>query len=185
MASTGRHVIVLNGPIGAGKTTLGRALAHELDAAFIDSDDLSDPGKRWFEEVLTTSRALVRAGLEALECRSTLVVAKPLRTRDWRFLKARFGAVGIAVHCVTLSARLDAILDPARGRSLDADERARAAEMIQQGYAARPFSVAVVDTDREDFPATAARLAEVCRGLLAAPPQCALADGTAARLHGA
>lgn len=174
-----RHVIILNGPIGAGKTTLGRALASELGAAFIDSDDLRDATKQWYEEVLTTSRKLVRAGCDALDGRSRLVVAKPLRVRDWHFLKASFGATGVVVHCVTLAARLDAMLDPGRGRSLDADERARASEMIQQGYAARPFSDAIVATDCEDFPATLARLAEVCCDLLAAPVPCELADGTA------
>ena len=185
MAPAARQVIVLNGPVGVGKTTLGRAVAAELGAAFIDGDDLHDPGKHWFEDVLTASHALVRAGRDALERRSTLVVAKPLRARDWRFLEGRFGALGITAHCVTLSARLDAILDPARGRVLDAHERARAAEMIEQGYAARPFSATIVETDRQDLIATVAHLMHVCRGLLATPPRRDLADGAAPRLHDA
>ena len=64
-----RSVIVLNGPIGVGKTTLGRALARELGGAFVDSDDLRDHAKRWVEEVLSLTNALVRAGMAALASR--------------------------------------------------------------------------------------------------------------------
>src|SRR3954454_22228357 len=87
-----RSVIVLNGPIGVGKTTLGRALARELGGTFVDSDDLRDPAKRWVEEVLSLTNALVRAGMEALAGRPVLVIAMPLRARDWALLRARFHA---------------------------------------------------------------------------------------------
>jgi hypothetical protein len=80
-----RQAISLNGPIGAGKTTLGRALATALGAAFIDSDDFRDRSKRWFEETLTLANALVRAGTSALEERPVLVIAMPLRAREWIF----------------------------------------------------------------------------------------------------
>jgi shikimate kinase len=53
--------IFLNGPIGVGKTRLGRALAARLGGAFIDSDDLRDYSKSWIGEFLTGSRKLVQA----------------------------------------------------------------------------------------------------------------------------
>ena len=161
-----RSVIVLNGPIGVGKTTLGRALAHELGGAFVDSDDLRDPAKRWVEEVLSLTNALVRAGMAALAGRPVLVIAMPLRARDWALLRARFRAEGVAAFCVTLAADEGAILDPARGRAFSAAERCRIAEMIAQGYAARPFSDLVVRTDRAGLAETLGRLLDGCRALL-------------------
>lgn len=165
-----RSVIVLNGPVGVGKTTLGRALARELGGAFIDGDDLRNPAKRWIDEVLSLADALVRAGMEALASRPVLVVATPLRARDWALLRARFRAEGVAAFCVTLAADEDAILAPGRGRAFGAAERARVAEMIAQGYAARPFSDLVVRTDRAGFAETLDGLRDGCRLLLRRAP---------------
>ncbi len=50
--------IFLNGPIGVGKTSLGRALARNLGSAFIDGDDHATPGKPWYGSSLSTSRSL-------------------------------------------------------------------------------------------------------------------------------
>jgi DNA polymerase III delta prime subunit len=161
-----RSVIVLNGPIGVGKTTLGRALARELGGAFIDSDDLRDPSKRWLDQVLSLTNALVRTGMEVLASRPVLVVAMPLRARDWALLRARFRAEEVAAFCVTLAADEGAILAPARGRAFSTAERNRITEMIAQGYAARPFSDLVVRTDRADFAETLSQLREGCRPLL-------------------
>ena len=161
-----RSVIVLNGPIGVGKTTLGRLLARELGGAFIDSDDLRDPAKRWLDEVLSLTNALVRAGMEALAGSPALVVAMPLRPRDWVLLRARFRAEGVATFCVTLAADEGAIQAPARGRAFSAVERDRIAEMIAQGYAARPFSDLVVRTDCAGVAETLSRLRDGCRSLL-------------------
>jgi len=163
-----RQVIFLNGPIGAGKSTLGRALAAALDVAFLDGDDFRDHSKYWFEESLTLANALVRAGISALRKRHVFIVAMPLRAREWIFFRARFGAEEIATYCVTLAVGFAAVLDPKRGRAFDSDERVRIKEMIEQGYAARPFSDLILETDREGFVETLVELTASCRRLLAA-----------------
>jgi hypothetical protein len=161
-----RGVILLNGPIGVGKTTLGRALAEQLDGAFIDSDDLRDRSRTWLGEVLRGARRLVAAGMAALETAPVLVVAKPLRCQDWLYLKGAFAARGVPAWCVTLTADAERILDPARWRRFSEGERARIAEMLAQGYGARRFSDLIVATDAAGFAETAARLAASCRELL-------------------
>lgn len=40
-------IIVLMGVAGAGKTLVGRALAHELAWTFVDADDLHSPSNVW------------------------------------------------------------------------------------------------------------------------------------------
>ncbi|HWK43246.1 MAG TPA: AAA family ATPase [Stellaceae bacterium] len=159
-------VIFLNGPIGVGKTTLGQGLAERLDAAFIDSDDLRNHSKTWVEEVLSGSKALVRVSMAALSHRPILVVAKPLRHRDWAFLRAKFQAEGVAALCVTLTAPRDTILDARRGRDFTPGERARIVEMIAQGYGERPFSDLVLATDRAGFAETVTVLVDGCHVLL-------------------
>ncbi|NIX76949.1 AAA family ATPase [Microvirga terricola] len=163
-----RHVIFLNGPIGAGKTTLGRALAPAMNAAFIDSDDLRNHTRTWFGEILTSSRRLVDAALAALREKPAVVIAKPLRRRDWVFFHGTFKAQGIACHCVTLSAAQGAILAPTRGRVFDPGEQSRITEMIDQGYAPQPFSDLVIETDRQDFAETVALLESRCTAMLLA-----------------
>lgn len=162
-----RGVIILSGPIGVGKTTLGRAAAAALGAGFIDGDDLRDRRFTWLGEVLRHKRRLVEAGMAALERAPALVVAQPLRCQDWLFLKGAFAARGVPARCVTLAADPARITDPSRGRSFSDGERARIAQMVAQGYAARPFSDLILATDAAPFAATAARLAADCRRLLA------------------
>jgi len=65
-----------------------------------------------------------------------------------------------------LRARLDSILSPGRGRAFDAQEQARAAEMIAQGYADRPFSDAIVETDRASLVDTTETVVAACRRLV-------------------
>ncbi len=161
-----REVIILNGPIGVGKTTLGRAFAERLGDVFIDNDDLRNRSKRWIDEVLTVIDRLVAIGVEILARSPVLVIAKPLRAREWTMLQAKFRTQGAKIFCVTLTASADAILDPARGREFSAGERDRIAEMIAQRYAARPFSDLTIRTNQASFKDTLERLVGGSRKLL-------------------
>lgn len=165
-------IIFLNGPIGVGKTVLGRMAAVALGASFIDSDDLGDPAKRWFEQGWSTAHALIDAVLAVLRERPVVFVAKPLRARDWAFFNRRFEARGVVVRCITLTACPESILGPGRGRAFDDEERLRIHEMIAQGYGSRPFSDAIVETDRASLADTADALMTICRGLLACQSRC-------------
>jgi len=166
-----RHAIFLNGPIGTGKTVVGRLAAAALGASFIDSDDLGDPSKPWFAQVLSKARTLVDAGMAALRERPVVLVAMPLRGRDWAFFKARFEAEGVTIHCITLAANAESILGPGRDREFSAQERARIEEMIAQGYGRRSFSGAIIETDRASLAATAEAVVAACRGQLAGKPR--------------
>jgi hypothetical protein len=62
-----KHAIYLSGPIGAGKSTLGRALAERLEGTFVENDDHSDPERPWYGSILSTGRAIVAAVLAGLQ----------------------------------------------------------------------------------------------------------------------
>jgi hypothetical protein len=160
-------VIFLNGAIGVGKTVLGRLAAAELGASFIDSDDLGDPSKPWVAQALSRAKAIVHTARAALDERPVAIVAMPRRSRDWAFFKRRFEDERVTVYCITLAATAGSILGPSRGREFNAGERARIGEMIAQGYANRPFSDVIVETDRTSLAATAKALVAHCRRLLA------------------
>ena len=163
-----KHVVFLSGPIGVGKTSVGRALAAKLDGAFIDGDDHAEPGRPWYRSIRRISTAIVETGLGLLEGRSYLVVAYPLRCTTWIYHRRKFGDAGIRPLFVTLRAPYEAIVAPRRGRSFSIAERARIKVMIAEGYADRPFSDLFIDADEASVEDLANRLASEVLRLAAA-----------------
>ena len=154
------QVIFLDGPIGVGKTSLGRAAAQTLGWAFIDGDDHSAEGP-WLRSILRTSRAIAAACRQALETHPAVIVAYPLRPTDWRFYRATFGREGVA--CLGLTASATAIAN--RARALSPEEIARSAEMSAQGYGQRSFATLTLPTDAADFQITCETLIKALKSL--------------------
>jgi hypothetical protein len=157
-----KSVVLLDGPVGVGKSTLGRAAASQLDFGFIDGDDFSRPG-HWLRSILQNSRAIVSASEESLRTYPAVIVAYPLRCTNWIFFRQSFARIGVACHCIGLIADLTSIT--ARTRSLGEEEIARSAEMIAQGYGQRAFSDVIVRTDKADFDETCQQLIKIIRRL--------------------
>lgn len=131
--------ILLDGPIGAGKSTLGRLLAGRLEAAFIDGDDHHVAGRSWYGSSLTTSRAILKAGLAGISVHDVVVVSYPMRCVNWVYYRTHFARAGARAIFVGLTASVDEIAEPGRGRSFANWEIIRTREMIAQGYGQRPF----------------------------------------------
>ena len=148
------HAIFLSGPIGAGKTTLGRAVAGKMGAAFLDGDDFADHRRPWFASTLSTSQRIANAALGALQAGRVAVVAYPLRRTNYVYFRRCMTDAGHRLIVVTLRASVASILAATRGRQFDAGERGRIAKMIEEGYADRPFSDLIVDTDAGGFDET-------------------------------
>lgn len=146
-----RRVIMLTGSIGAGKTTLGCALARTLAGSFIDGDDHVLPGRPWYASSLRTSRAIAKAAISASADFGDVVVAYPLRCINWIYYRRRFAEAGAGLMVVNLHATFEQIVSPERGRIFDDRERRRIEDMIHQGYGARQFAVATVDTGSPPF----------------------------------
>lgn len=149
-----RYAIFLSGPIGAGKTTLGRALAERIGGGFIDGDDHANPELPWYGSILRTSRSVVQTGLSLLAERRYLVVAYPLGCSTWIFYRRHFGAAGIRPIFVSLRASYEGIVDAGRGREFDDEERERIGVMLAEGYGERSFSDLIIDTDLHSFART-------------------------------
>jgi hypothetical protein len=162
-----KHAIFLSGPIGAGKTTLGQALAARLGGGFVDGDDCSDNSKPWYAGILTTSRNIVRAGFAVLEERPVVVVAYPLGCSTWIFYRRKFGDAGVRPIFVTLRASYENTTAASRGRMFTAAEHDRIRTMLREGYDRRAFSDLIFDTDQAGFEETATRLADAVRHLMA------------------
>lgn len=174
-----KQAIFLDGPIGSGKTTLGKALAVRLEAHFIDGDDHSGPQRPWYASSLTTSRAIVRATVAALETHSLAVIAYPLRHRQWFFYRRTLRLAGIRADCIGLRAAYSAIVATHRQRTYSDAEHLRIQTMIAEGYGQRPFSAVIVDTDQADFLSTLMTLEGQVRSLMegaSAWPVCILKD---------
>ena len=164
-----KHAIFLNGPIGAGKTTLGRALSERIGGAFIDGDHHSDPERPWYCSILRTSAAIHKAGLARLADKPAVVVAYPLDCITWIYFRRKFEAAGVRPLFVSLQASFAAITGKNRGRCFSREEKERIQVMIAEGYGARPFSDLVVNTDGHGFAATLALLEAEVRRLMRQP----------------
>lgn len=154
MAGTMTQAIFFSGPIGAGKTTLGRGVAARLGAAFLDGDDYADHDRPWYASSLGTSRGIAEALLAALRQHPAAIVAYPLRCTNYLYFRRRLADAGHGTLVVNLGASYDALVNAGRGRVFSADERARIAEMLAQGYADRRFGDLAVDTAAAGFAAT-------------------------------
>lgn len=139
------HVICLNGPINAGKSTVGRALAAALpEADFVEGDDHGVPEGTPFLAMLEIAvERLAQAVLQSQ--RRFLVLAYPLREEDFARLAAAAGQRGARLSVVTLAPPLSVLLSDRGGRALSDEELARSREMVEEGYAQRPFSELVLD----------------------------------------
>jgi ABC-type cobalamin/Fe3+-siderophores transport system ATPase subunit len=142
----GKTAIFLNGPIGSGKTTLGRTLARRTGGVFIDGDDYSDPTRPWYCSILGTSRAVVQASQAAFITSDVAVIAYPLGCSTWIFYRRRIEALGARPVFINLRASYRQIVAPGRLRVFNAAEHARIQQMIAEGYADRPFADATIDT---------------------------------------
>lgn len=158
-----KHAFLLDGPIGSGKTTLGRQTAARLGFAFIDGDDYSAPGP-WLRSILTTSRAIAAAGIAALGPSRGVVIAYPIRCKDWIFYRETFARAGVACHCIGLTADIHHI--SGRARQLSSNELARSVEMIKEGYGRRSFSSVIIRTDTAGFEETCQQLVIEMRHLM-------------------
>jgi hypothetical protein len=149
-----RYAIFLSGPVGVGKTTLGRGLADRLAAGFIDGDDFSAPGRPWYCSIHSTSKAIVREGLASLTHTPTLVIAYPLGCVNWIYYRRYFADAGVRPYFVSLRASYLSIVAAERHRTFSEQEHRRIRVMIDEGYGERRFSDLVFDTDRQDFMTT-------------------------------
>lgn len=164
MLANGR-VVLLDGPIGAGKSTLGRALADQFDGAFLDGDDFKTPGKPWYASSLSTCRRIQQATEDALMRKQTVFVARPVRCWEWVFFTRKCGRIGVGCVLVGLQASIEAITAPSRGREFSESECARIVEMIAQGYGARHYSDVVIRTDLADLEVTVRRASAALQGV--------------------
>ena len=126
------QVVFVGGPIGAGKTALGRGLAERLQGVFLDGDDFSQSDRPWYACILQTSRGIVRAGVAAVEQTGLAVVAYPLGCTNWIYFKRSFEDRGVRTVFVSLRAAYASIVDEGRGRVFSAGERHRIRGMIAE-----------------------------------------------------
>lgn len=157
--------IFLMGTIGAGKTTLGRALARELGGGHVEGDDHHRPPRPWFATSLSTCRGVLGAILAVTAEGRPAIVSYPLRHREWTFFRRRLAEAGVRTAFVALDASMEALLAKDRGRILSHEERRRAVEMRRQGYAERPFADLVVRTDLGSADEALVRLVDGLRKL--------------------
>jgi len=113
-------IIVLSGPVGAGKTTVGRALIEGLEApaAYLEGDDfwffLTKPKPDRRANFPTIMRAMFRAAaaLAADDYKVVLDFSMPL----WFLERAAARVTDSAIHFVVLRPSLDACMARAAAR---------------------------------------------------------------------
>ncbi len=139
-----RTAVLVSGPINAGKTTIGRAVAKAIDGAvFIDGDDHEAP-----EDASLALR--IEAGLRRLSMEiagnpaQLLVIAHPMRDEDHARLLTVAEACKTRLFTVTLAPPPEIVVGDRGDRRLDDGERVRIREMYAEGYHQRAFSDLVI-----------------------------------------
>lgn len=158
--------IFLNGAIGVGKTYLGKRLAERLNAQFLDTDDFRDHSIGWLQDNYKNSQRLLKATISLLKQNSVVIIASPLRKRDWGFYEMHLFKQGIKAYCITLSAEFPNIVASTRGRIFSYSEKLRCKEMIAEGYNNRQFSDIIIPTDQHPISETLGLLEIPCRSWL-------------------
>lgn len=139
--------VFLSGPIGAGKSTLGRSVAQAMGGHFVEGDEHSPRDRPWYAASLSTNRSIFNAVIRNATELRPVVVAYPLGCINWIFYRRRLAEAGIRLIVVSLSASFEAITKAERGRSFSEAERLRIREMIEEGYGQRPFSDLIVQAE--------------------------------------
>jgi len=152
---TKKYVFLFDGPIGVGKSSLGREVARRLNFGFIDGDDYSEPGP-WLHSILKTSKKILFAGNHELEKFRCIIISYPLRYTNWFFYKKNFEKSGVDCRCIGLLADINNIRN--RARKLSESEIQRSMVMLKQGYGSRMFSDMIVRTDKSGFEQTCQEL---------------------------
>jgi len=153
-----RYVILLDGTIGVGKSTMGRELALLFDGTFIDGDDHKTKGKPWYCSSLTTCRSILETGIRALQEKPIIFIGRPMRCLDWLYFTRHFERSGVRVLSVGLQATFENITNKARGRLFSQYERERMMEMIYEGYGSCPYSDLHLRTDELGIEKTVSKL---------------------------
>ena len=138
-----KQALILSGPIGVGKSTIGAAVAQRLGGVFIESDLLGDPALDWHQKIEAVNAGIIQ---KCLRVCNLAVVSLPLVENRFNQLGGALGK-GVTLRCITLAASYEAIVSPTRGRVFEDWELARIKEMIADGYNRRGFSEAIVRTD--------------------------------------
>lgn len=162
-----KFAILLDGPIGVGKSTLGRSLSKRFAGTFIEGDEFSISGKPWYCSSLSTCRRIVEASLAALQETRILFIARPLRCLEWIYFQRHFQRSDVTLLTVGLQASFKNITGQQRGRSFSQAEIARVAVMIEEGYGSRPFCDLFFRTDEQDVDSTVEQIEPRLRGFLA------------------
>ncbi len=152
-------IILISGPINAGKTTVARLLAAQLpNAAHVEVDDLTNflPALA-LDDMIPVGLEMAAAVIAVLARRGfAVVVSFPLRPEDYDYLCDALREHG-PLRCFTL-APAQHIAAASRGaRTLTDWERERSAAMYAEGYDRPPFG-AVIDSSAQSADETAAAI---------------------------
>lgn len=154
-------VVVLNGPINAGKTTTGQAMAAMLpDALFIDGDDHDAPDGAPLAVRIAAAFDRLDHLIAAAQT-AVLIIAVPLRNADFERVQNACRARAANLLVVTLAPPLEIALSNRGTRQLTTGEVTRSRQMYAEGYASRAFSNLVIS----DMSTAQATAEQICRRL--------------------
>lgn len=135
-------VILLNGSINSGKTTVGKALCLREKFAFIEVDSLRD-FVSWLplEESIELNLENAVDVAKNFDLRGiNSVIAYPLSEKDYLFVRELLECAGIDVIPITLYPGLVSLCSNRGGRELSDWEVSRIGELVDTGIAKPDFS---------------------------------------------
>ena len=144
-------ILLLNGSINAGKTTVSKQIVQMLPrTAHVEVDDLREFVRFLplleaiplnLANAVAVTRNFARFGLN-------VVISCPLRQEDYDYLVRELTPLGIPIYAVTLSPKLAVALTNRGTRELTEWELQRIPYHYETGISAPPFGIILDNTDQ-------------------------------------
>lgn len=162
-------IVLINGPMNAGKTTVAQILADKLtNCSYYDADQESrkHQTKELPELIECVMRYLTESGIKSAATGHDVILSGVVYEGDFTEMKSAYEANGHTFYTIVLSPSLDVCASDRGDRTLSNWERTRIRDMFEKGYQKPEFADYIIDNSTQTAEETAEQVMTWLEGRL-------------------